>query len=301
MQISSYAFFARHALATLATGRHIPILGTVILTDRCNLHCRHCAVNNVQGRMATWHEVRSDLEHLFARGVRILFFCGGEVFLWKDGEHGLDFLVREARRMGFRIVNIVTNGTLGISVPGVDVTFLSLDGLKEQHDLIRGETFDTILSNLDRAPKANVCVYMAINQRNLQDIRSLAEFARTHPRLNAISFNLHTPYPGTESLTLTESQKHAAIEEIRALIHEGFPVFNLASTLDAFLANQWPRPCPECLVMESGKEFVCGRCSAIPGMCKVCGYLFAVEFSQVYSGNLAAATEALLRWPRFLS
>ena len=58
-------------------------------------------------------------------GVRILFFCGGETFLWKDGERTLRDLVIEAKNMGFLIVNVVTNGTFPIDLPEADWTEIS--------------------------------------------------------------------------------------------------------------------------------------------------------------------------------
>ena len=57
------------------------------------------------------------MQQLYDMGVRILFFCGGETFLWQDGELTIKDLVAEAKRMGFLIVNVVTNGTFPIDLP----------------------------------------------------------------------------------------------------------------------------------------------------------------------------------------
>ena len=73
------------------------------------------------------------MEQLYAMGVRILFFCGGETFLWSDAGRTLRDLVREAKSMGFLIVNILTNGTFPIDLPEADLILLSLDGDTGRH------------------------------------------------------------------------------------------------------------------------------------------------------------------------
>lgn len=47
MNASSFFYFARFGIRTILLGKKDPILGTVILTDKCNLHCKHCSVNNI--------------------------------------------------------------------------------------------------------------------------------------------------------------------------------------------------------------------------------------------------------------
>ena len=70
------------------------------------------------------------MQQLYAMGIRILFFCGGETFLWKDGGKVLRDLVVEAKAMGFLIVNVVTNGTFPLDLPEADLILLSIDGDK---------------------------------------------------------------------------------------------------------------------------------------------------------------------------
>ena len=52
------------------------------------------------------------MQWLYAEGVRILFFYGGEPFLWRNQGHTLRDLVIEAKQIGFLLVNVVTNGTI---------------------------------------------------------------------------------------------------------------------------------------------------------------------------------------------
>lgn len=101
----------RFGVRTVLFKKKEPILGTVIITDRCNLKCKHCSVNNITAVMHPFEQIKKEMQQLFDLGVKILFFCGGETFIWRDGDRTIKDLVREAKAMGFLIVNVVTNGT----------------------------------------------------------------------------------------------------------------------------------------------------------------------------------------------
>lgn len=120
-----------------------------------------------------------------------MFFCGGETFLWKDGERTLRDLVIEAKNMGFLIVNVVTNGTFPIDLPEADLILLSLDGDKQRHNEVRGDTYDTIMKNISNATADNICFYMAINQINKDHVRDVCLTARDTKNVRAVSFNFH--------------------------------------------------------------------------------------------------------------
>ena len=47
MKLSSFLHFASFGVKTILLRKKEPILGTVIVTDKCNLHCKHCSVNNI--------------------------------------------------------------------------------------------------------------------------------------------------------------------------------------------------------------------------------------------------------------
>ena len=299
MKLKHIFYLSSFGIKTLLWKQRKPILGTIILTDRCNLTCKHCAVNNIHGVMYPYKDIRQEMEQFYREGIRILFFCGGESLMWQDQGKTVKDLVREAKEIGFFIVNVVTNGTMDLDIPGTDILFLSIDGLRETHNLIRGDTFDRIMENVERAQGANICIYMAINSLNVQDVVPLAQLVKDHPSIRSISFNFHTPYEGTEYLSLTREQKVETIEKIKGLIKGGYPVFNLYHGLDAYLQNQWSRPCYQCIVSENNQRFVCGRCVEIDGLCGECGYLFAVEFSLLFQGNRKIIWEVLKTYLKY--
>ena len=300
MKARTLAGLAWFGATTVLLRRTEPIVGSVIVTDRCNLHCRHCAVANLRRVDYPMTRLRADMAELHRRGCRILFLYGGEPLLWRDDDLRLPDVVAEARRIGFPIVNVVTNGTRGLDLPGVDMIMVSLDGTREHHDRIRGPTYDKVVAAIEQAPADNVCLYMAVNRINVDDIEHVCRLAREIATVRAVAFNFHTPYPGTEWLSLTREQKRLVAGRIAAAKRAGFPVLDLVSALPAIVENDVPTPCPQCLIAEDGQTWVCGRCVDETGLCDECGFFFAAELSQLFAGKPRVIAEALRTWPRLL-
>ena len=300
MKLSSFLHFAKFGIKTVLFKRKDPILGTVILTDKCNLKCKHCSVNNITAVVHPYNQVKNEMQILYDMGVRILFFCGGETFLWQDGNKNLRDLVIEAKQMGFLIVNVVTNGTFPIDLPEADLILLSLDGDREHHNQIRGDTYDTILQNINSATADNICFYMAINKINKNSIDHVCRLARDTKNVRAVSFNFHTPYPDTKELALTKEEKAECCNTIIKMMKEKCPVFNLKSVFPYLIENSFPTPCHQCLVIENGKISTCGRCIEIPQLCEQCGYFFVAEYTLLFRGNLKVIFEMLKTYLKYV-
>lgn len=276
------------------------ILGTIILTDKCNLHCKHCSVNNHTAVIHPYTQIEKEMQFLFEQGIRILFFCGGETFLWRSENKTLRDLVIEAKAMGFYLVNVVTNGTYKLDLPEADLILLSLDGDRQRHNIIRGDTYDHIMQNIAEATSNNICLYMAINKINLDCIPHVCDVAQKMPMVKAVSFNFHTPYPDTTDLALSVTEKQHCCDKISELIDLGYPIFNLKSAFPYLVHNNFPTPCYQCVVLENGRLSICGRCIDVPGLCEKCGYFFAAEYTLVFSGKFKVAVEMLKTYLRFI-
>lgn len=300
MKLSSFIHFATFGIKTIIFKKNDPILGTVILTDKCNLKCKHCSVNNITAVVHPYAQIKNEMRRLYDMGIRILFFCGGETFLWRDGERALRDLVVEAKRMGFLIVNVVTNGTFPIDLPEANLILLSLDGDRERHNAVRGDTYDTIMENIKNAAADNICLYMAINQINKDAVRDVCVTARDTKNVRAVSFNFHTPYPDTKELALSKEEKAACCDVIKRMMKEGCPVFNLKNAFPYLINNTFPTPCRQCVVMENGKLSVCGRCIDVPGLCEQCGYFFVAEYTLLFRGNLKIIFEMLKTYLKYI-
>ena len=300
MKFSSFMYFFNFGVKTVLFRKKKPILGTVIATDRCNLKCKHCSVNNITSVMHPYEKIKSEMQTLYDMGIRILFFCGGEVFLWRDGEKTIKDLVHEAKQMGFLIVNVVTNGTFKIDLPEADLILLSLDGDRERHNQIRGDTYDTIMDNIRNATSDNICLYMAVNQLNKNVVTDVCRTARDTKNVRAVSFNFHTPYPDTRELALTKEDKKNVCDTISKMMDEGCPVFNLKSAFPYLIENKFPTPCHQCVVIEDGKISTCGRCIDVPGLCEECGYFFVAEYTLIFRGNLKVIFEMFKTYLKFI-
>lgn len=300
MKASSFLYFAGFGIKTILFRKKKPILGTVIVTDKCNLKCKHCSVNNLTAVIHPYKQIRCEMQQLYDMGVRILFFCGGETFLWKDGKRTIRDLVIEAKHMGFLIVNVVTNGTFPIDLPEADLILLSLDGDKERHNIIRGDTYDAIMKNIQNATSDNICFYMAVNRINKNAIRDVCLTARDTKNVRAVSFNFHTPYPDTRGLALSKEEKVACCNEIEKMMKAGVPVFNLKSAFPYLINNSFPTPCHQCVVIENGKLSTCGRCIDIPGLCDECGYFFVAEYTLLFMGKPKIIIEMLRTYLKYI-
>lgn len=300
MKLSSFLYFAKFGIKTVLLRKKDPILGTIILTDKCNLKCRHCSVNNITAVIHPYEQIKQEMKLLYEMGVRILFFCGGETFLWQDSGKNLRDLVVEAKEAGFLIVNVVTNGTFPIDLPEADLILLSLDGNREKHNQIRGNTYDTIINNIQQASSDNICFYMAINQINKDTIKDVCLKAMELVNVRAVSFNFHTPYPDTKELALSREEKAGCCAVIARMMKEGAPVFNLKSAFPYLINNTFPTPCRQCVVMENGRLSICGRCIDVPDLCSQCGYFFAAEYTLLFRGNVKIIWEMLRTYLKYI-
>ncbi len=300
MKISSFMYLAGFGVKTILFRQKKPILGTVIVTDKCNLHCKHCSVNNITAVIHPYAQIKQEMQQLFDMGVRILFFCGGETFMWQDSGRNIRDLIIEAKQMGFMIVNVVTNGTFPLDLPEADLILLSLDGDRERHNAVRGDTYDRIMENIAAATSDNICFYMAINQINKNAVRDVCALARDTKNVRAVSFNFHTPYPDTKELALSKEEKAQCCEDIKYMMKQGAPVFNLKSAFRHLINNSFPTPCHQCVVMENGRLSTCGRCIDVPDLCSQCGYFFVAEYTLLFRGNIRIIFEMLKTYLKYI-
>ncbi len=75
MKLSSFFHLACFSIKTILLRQKNPILGTIILTDKCNLSCKHCSVNNITAVLHPYRQIRAEMEKLYGMGIRILFFA----------------------------------------------------------------------------------------------------------------------------------------------------------------------------------------------------------------------------------
>ena len=268
-------------------GRKRPLLGGVKLTHDCNLSCVHCPFWKREQSSLTFAQAVEALEALRRMGVRFVIFEGGEPFVWRDGDHTLGDVVREANRR-FYSVGVTTNGTFPIKVDS-DIVWVSIDGLPATHDRIRGESFEKILANIEASSHRNIYAHITINALNGDEIPELVEYLT--PRVRGITIQFHYPYTvADDELVLPRDERRRVLEELIRLKRRGFPVADSVACLEALKENRWRcRPWLVASVDPDGTlTHGCYLQNRGPVSCAQCGFAAHAELSLAYGGHPSA-------------
>ena len=173
-----------------------PVALIFFVTARCNLRCKHCfywrELNTVSTSELSIEEIRK-IAQSFVHPVS-LSLTGGEPFLRKDLKEIIDGFHEGC---GTREVGIATNGTLTENTVETirsvlevgDLSSLSvqvsLDGLEETHDVIRGikGSFQKALFTIKELkkvgkhyPNFQLKTALAVQKRNLQELREYVAY-----------------------------------------------------------------------------------------------------------------------------
>lgn len=151
------------------------------LTLACNLRCSHCGSSAGQARPneLTKSECINLCEQLAGMGCEVVALMGGEPFLREDSFQ----IARSVKQLGMK-VNFVSNGMVVDKfineIVGVDpqVVGISLDGMKESHESIRGRgTWEKTLSAIDmlRANGVQTTIITTVSKVNLPDLPELKD------------------------------------------------------------------------------------------------------------------------------
>lgn len=155
------------------------------ITHRCNLRCSHCYQDDYSAFSS-----RKSLEAVLNQYSRLLGEYGFKGYLNITGGEPLAhpdlfWLLEEAGNRGITTA-VLTNGTLigrreaaELNRLDVDYVQVSLDGLRETHDKIRGEgSFDLAIRGIRELKAQGIYVTVAFTaqRENYKELRRLADF-----------------------------------------------------------------------------------------------------------------------------
>ena len=258
-------------------GRRKPLQSVIFILDKCNLSCKHCSIYNHEAPVSkSFEQIREELEYCYGLGSRFVDFEGGEPFLWKDGDKTVNDLCKLAREIGFFSCTITTNAQKPFDGTVADSMWVSMDGVGEYHDRVRGKgAFTNLEKNIATCGCSKLSVNMAINVLNYEGVAEAIEFAAANPAIKCISLNFHTPYPGTEDLWLPQDKREQVIDMILDYKKRGYPIMNSRSGLKKMRNNDFIMRCwmtnfiytdgtraPQCNGYELGICAKCGFCMA---------------------------------------
>jgi MoaA/NifB/PqqE/SkfB family radical SAM enzyme len=229
-------------------GKKRPLQTVLFISDECNLACRHCNVYEKEHiHVKNYEQIREELQYSYQQGARFVDFEGGEPMIWHDGDKDINSLVALAQEIGFFSTTVTTNAQLPFGHCQAASMWISLDGIGEFHDVIRGAgAFEKLAKNVRESGRKGLCVNMVINTLNYTNVRETIEYARQNPAIDLISLNFHTPYEGTETLFLDWDLRCKIIDEIISLKRQGYPILNSVSGLKLMKTNQFKRVCWVC-------------------------------------------------------
>ncbi len=205
------------------------------ITRKCNLHCRHCFASSsiTENVFLNTEDILSTLKEMQSFRVLDIRFTGGEPTCHEDWFDVLNY----AKKLGFAI-SVNTNGVYRnqkevlekfLIVQPNQIT-LSIDGLEQNHDYIRGKnsfraTFETLLafSKVGLPLRVNT----VITKKNYFEIPQLLELVA--PFIKEINFFYMRPVGRALSLfdfSLSfEEHLKSAMDTIS--LREKFPEVNI--------------------------------------------------------------------------
>ena len=264
-----------------------PFLASFKVTYRCNLTCQQCPFYTLEAPELTYAEATRIIDHLYARGNRMLIFEGGEPMLWRDGEHRIHDLVTYARQSFFS-VGMTTNGTLPLDVP-TDVLWVSLDGLRDTHNALRGApVFDRVIANVKTSTHPRLFAHVTVNSVNAGEIPELLKFLNGIFR--GITLQFYYPYNQQDALFLDFDQREELLEKVIQLKRKGIRILNSTAALQALKRNTWT--CRDNLMDNANPDGSLQQGCYLKGRadidCSRCGFSPHTEISLACRGNPGA-------------
>lgn len=272
-------------------GQTRPLICGLVLTNRCNLRCRHCKITDRGQADLGFEQVTAAIGSFYEQGGRCLYLEGGEPFIWHDGPYGLDDVVDHAHRRGFLTVVIYTNGTFPIHT-SADTVFVSVDGLQATHDALRGKSFDRIMGHIRDAAHSSLYINYTINNENKDEIGAFCDYVDRIDRIRGVFFYFHTPYYGRDELYVEPDEKRRILHRLLDYKRQ-YKILNSRAGLRSALRNDWKRPLDICSVYEQGVFYRCCRYPDDPELCRQCGYLSYAEIDQTLKMKPSAIYNAL--------
>lgn len=272
-------------------GKKDPLICGLVLHNACNLNCRHCTIVDRPAKRMTFQEAMKVMDDFYKEGGRCLYLEGGEPFIWRDRKYQMEDIVRYAKEKGYLAVIIYTNGTRPLESEA-DTIFISVDGLKETHDYIRGTSFEQIMENIRKSNHPSLYINYTINSINRPEIADFCAYINEIPQINGVFFYFHTPYYGYDELFLNAKAKEDVLLEILQL-KKKYKILNSRAGIYSAMRGTWEKRLKTCRVYEGGVYYDCCRENKQGSVCKDCGYLSYAEIDQTLKLKPGAIMNAL--------
>jgi len=186
-----------------------PVVASIKITQRCNLHCAHCTwVNKVTHDLPleSWKNI---IDIIYRRGCFVVFIEGGEPTLRRD----LAEIVNYIKNKGMVCI-LFTNGTRKVPDLNLDAIWISIDGTERSHDNIRGKgTYRSIMDTLRKHADQNIYSMTTLSRVNADEIEAICrELSSTS--LKGLIFNFMYPYNDVSRIKLSKEERISCARQI---------------------------------------------------------------------------------------
>lgn len=244
--LSTFASLGYEILKSNVTNRRIPIFLSLYITNRCNIRCKYCFVvdesfsKEFLREQMSREEVFALVDEFYAMGTRMIWILGGEPLVHQHIGEIIDYIVAKGIYL-----QVVTNGLMIQrrlqEIGNVHGLCVSLDGLGEANDVIRGEgVFEGAVTGIRTAVAAGIPtrIHAVLTRNNLHQMRSLAELCRelkVEMTLSPPNFLGETDAP---YLRVSREEYQGFWRDYLAMYKEGLPIGN--SSLAIKKCAEWP-------------------------------------------------------------
>src|SRR3989344_1172436 len=172
---------------------------TLNMTDKCNLRCKMCNIwarknkNELKPDVFAEQIKNSDI----LKKIKLFNFAGGEPFLVKDIDKFVDAIAKYSRPLQIRFVtngfstDLIKRKMESFLIKHKDMSFgikISLDGMKNTHDNIRGVkgSFDNVVKTIDELnmlrekynKRLAINLGFTVNKLNFNEVDNVYKLAR---------------------------------------------------------------------------------------------------------------------------
>ena len=261
------------------------LFAVIDVNNICNLKCKHCywwLSRDDEKKELTKEDWKKIIHHHLKKNhILQVSIVGGEPMLRPDI---LEVFNEEIPGK----FNIITNGTYKlIPYSGLIHYRISVDGMKETHDKIRGKTFEKIENTIRDYTKETgrkVWISMVINTLNYKEVVDVVEYWKD--LAESINFEFHTPFADNDPLWIPYGkEKNEVLDKIISMKNKYHKyVLNEINQLE-LLRSPWggdktgPTNCPTWAILaldhQAKKKTPCCLGSAnkedMKPMCENCG------------------------------
>ena len=184
----------------------------VDVTDNCNLKCQHCyhfhGKNDFKTKELALHVWKKRFNELHKEGVRFILLVGGEPALRKD-------VLMLADKI-FPFIYVITNGTIKIPENFNHLLFVSLDGIEERNDSIRGKgVFSKVMKNYPGDKR--VAINMTITKDNYKELKDVVNLAKENGFRGVVCNICASGIDVEVPMFIRENERKMIIEELKRI------------------------------------------------------------------------------------